>query len=131
MIGRNNLFKAERIEQLTLVPIELTHHGIAPSRIAIPRRNHCSQAPSTTFATKSAQSGVSLRRRISVAIGAKRTCRARRELVDPARLTPTGHGRIENPAAQRSPADGAMLWRFGGSRFRTFQVCPKDPSACL
>src|SRR5258707_2800746 len=56
MIGRNNLFKAERIEQLTLVPIELTHHGIAPSRIAIPRRNHCSQAPSTTFATKSANS---------------------------------------------------------------------------
>src|SRR5260370_23846198 len=57
MIGRNNLFKAERIEQLTLVPIELTHHGIAPSRIAIPRRNHCSQAPSTTFATKSALNG--------------------------------------------------------------------------
>src|SRR4029434_4406539 len=58
MIGRNNLFKAERIEQLTLVPIELTHHGIAPSRIAIPRRNHCSQAPSTTFATKSATTGL-------------------------------------------------------------------------
>jgi hypothetical protein len=51
MIGRNNLFKAERIEQLTLVPIELTHHGIAPPRIVIPRRNHCSQAPSMTFAT--------------------------------------------------------------------------------
>src|SRR5258707_10977884 len=58
MIGRNNLFKAERIEQLTLVPIELTHHGIAPSRIAIPRRNHCSQAPSMTFATKSTKTGL-------------------------------------------------------------------------
>src|SRR6266446_2583759 len=42
------------LKRATLVPIELTHHGIAPSRIAIPRRNHCSQAPSTTFATKSA-----------------------------------------------------------------------------
>src|SRR5258707_10125350 len=77
MIGRNNLFKAERIEQLTLVPIELTHHGIAPSRIAIPRRNHCSQAPSTTFATKSAQSGHTETSKDSAIRSPRRRSRAR------------------------------------------------------
>src|SRR5262249_36517944 len=55
VIIRNDLFEAERIEKLPLVPVEPPHHRSPPQRIASERRNHRSRKPSTIFATKSAQ----------------------------------------------------------------------------
>src|SRR6202023_3705723 len=52
MIVRNNLLKPERVEQLTLVPIEPPHHGLPPPPIAMRRRNHCSRKSSTDFCNK-------------------------------------------------------------------------------
>src|SRR5262245_29465155 len=58
VIIRNDLFEAERIEKLPLVPVEPPHHRSPPQRIASERRNHRSRKPSTIFATKSAMSGL-------------------------------------------------------------------------
>jgi hypothetical protein len=45
----------------------------------------------------------SLRCKGSDAIGAKRTCRERRERVDLTKMTPSGHTPDRNPALQRAP----------------------------
>src|SRR5262249_13473738 len=58
MIVRYRLLKAERIKQLSLFVIEPPHHRPPPQRIASQRANHSTPKPSTTFATKSANSGL-------------------------------------------------------------------------
>src|SRR5262249_1467833 len=73
MIVRYRLLKAERIKQLSLFVIEPPHHRPPPQRIASQRANHSTPKPSTTFATKSAQSGH------IAAFGVKRTSFARSE----------------------------------------------------
>jgi ABC transporter substrate binding protein len=57
------------------------------------------------------------------AFGAKRTWAAVWLRVPRSRLTPSRHGPHRTPAVHQSPA--------GGTRFRTFQICPKGPPACL
>src|SRR6185503_17925970 len=56
MILWNDLFERERIEQLSLVMIQPSHHRPPPQRIASEQANHRSRKPSTPFATKSARS---------------------------------------------------------------------------
>src|SRR5262245_14641552 len=46
VIVGNSLFKTKRVKQPTLVVIKPPHHR-PPPRIALERRNHCSQKPST------------------------------------------------------------------------------------
>src|SRR5262249_27378694 len=58
MIVRYRLLKAERIKQLSLFVIEPPHHRPPPQRIASQRANHSTPKPSTTFATKSAKTGL-------------------------------------------------------------------------
>src|SRR6185436_7048965 len=58
VIVRHHLFKAERIKQLLLIPLQPTHHGPSPPLTASTSENHCSRKPSTDFCNK---------------IGAKRT----------------------------------------------------------
>ena len=52
MIFRYHLFKAERIEQLSLVLLQPTHHGLFPPLTASTSGNHCSRKPSTDFCNK-------------------------------------------------------------------------------
>src|SRR5215813_10711139 len=73
VIVGNGLFKTKRVKQPTLVVIEPPHHRPTPPRIVSERRNHCSREPSTTFATKSAQSGHASRVALCPLLGAKRT----------------------------------------------------------
>src|SRR5205809_7959952 len=61
VIVRHRLFKAERIKQLLLIPLQPTHHGPFPPLTASTSENHCSRKPSTDFCNK---------------IGTKRTCRS-------------------------------------------------------
>src|SRR5437016_7537991 len=62
-----------------------------------------------TFATKSARRVTSLWCQMTDAIGAKRTCRERRERVDLAKMTRSGHKPGRNPAAQQSRAVLSVL----------------------
>src|SRR5882762_9101739 len=55
VIVRHHLFKAERIKQLLLIPLQPTHHGTFPPLTASPSRNHCSPQPSTDFCNKICQ----------------------------------------------------------------------------
>src|SRR5262249_13557658 len=73
VIVGNGLFKTKRVKQPTLVVIEPPHHRPTPPRIVSERRNHCSREPSTTFATKSAQSGHARRLGRCPLLGVKRT----------------------------------------------------------
>src|SRR6476660_3380795 len=59
VIVRHHLFKAERIKQLPLIPLQPTHHGPFPPLTAPTSGNHCSRKPSTDFCNN---------------IGTKRTC---------------------------------------------------------
>src|SRR5229473_7821549 len=52
VIVRHHLFKAERIKQLLLIPLQPTHHGPFPSLTASTSENHCSRKPSTDFCNK-------------------------------------------------------------------------------
>src|SRR5712671_2380309 len=52
VIVRHHLFKAERIKQLLLIPLQPTHHGPFPPLTASTSENHCSQKPSTDFCNK-------------------------------------------------------------------------------
>src|ERR1700694_84925 len=52
VIVRYHLFKAERIKQLPLIPLQPTHHGPLPPLTASTSGNHCSQQPSTDFCNK-------------------------------------------------------------------------------
>ena len=49
VIGRNHLVEVELIEQMTLTLTALTHHHTLPSPIALTKRNHDRQPPSTDF----------------------------------------------------------------------------------
>src|SRR5258706_10024942 len=46
VIVRHHLFKAERIKQLLLIPLQPTHHGPFPPLTASTSGNHCSRKPS-------------------------------------------------------------------------------------
>src|SRR5712664_3865040 len=48
----HHLFKAERIKQLPLIPLQSTHHGPFPPLTASTSGNHCSRKPSTDFCNK-------------------------------------------------------------------------------
>src|SRR5262249_43694685 len=63
VIVGNSPFKTKRVKQPTLAVIEPPHHRPTPPRIVSERRNHCSRGPSTTFATKSAKTGLMQRSR--------------------------------------------------------------------
>src|SRR6476619_4933990 len=52
VIVGHHLFKAERIKQLLLIPLQPTHHGPFPPLTASTSENHCSQKPSTDFCNK-------------------------------------------------------------------------------
>src|SRR5882757_5873794 len=52
VIVRHHLFKAERIKQLPLIPLQPTHHGPFPPLTASTSGNHCSRKPSTDFCNK-------------------------------------------------------------------------------
>src|SRR5947209_5980733 len=52
VIVRHHLFKAERIKQLLLIPLQPTHHGPFPPLTASMSENHCSRKPSTDFCNK-------------------------------------------------------------------------------
>ena len=52
VIVRYHLFKAERIKQLSLVPLQPTHHGPFPPLTASTPGNHCSRMSSTDFCNK-------------------------------------------------------------------------------
>src|SRR5882762_8386726 len=52
VIVRHHLFKAERIKQLPLIPLQSTHHGPFPPLTASTSGNHCSRKPSTDFCNK-------------------------------------------------------------------------------
>ena len=52
VIVRYDLFKAERIKQLSLILIQSTHHGPFPPLTASTSGNHCSLKPSTDFCNK-------------------------------------------------------------------------------
>src|SRR5712672_2282888 len=52
VIVRHHLFKAERIKQLPLIPLQPTHHGPFPPLTASTSGNHCSRNPSTDFCNK-------------------------------------------------------------------------------
>src|SRR5439155_18257218 len=52
VIVRHHLFKAERIKQLLLIPLQPTHHGPFPPLTASTSENHCSRKPSTDFCNK-------------------------------------------------------------------------------
>src|SRR5258708_7923881 len=52
VIVRHHLFKAERIKQLPLIPLQPTHHGPFPLLTASTSENHCSRKPSTDFCNK-------------------------------------------------------------------------------
>jgi hypothetical protein len=52
VIVGHHLFKAERIKQLLLIPLQPTHHGPFPPLTASTSENHCSQKPSTDFSNK-------------------------------------------------------------------------------
>src|SRR5215472_4137916 len=58
VIVGNGLFKTKRVKQPTLVVINPPHHRPTPPRIVSERRNHYPRGPSTTFATKSAITGL-------------------------------------------------------------------------
>src|SRR5713101_6706330 len=55
VIVGHHLFKAERIKQLLLIPLQPTHHGPFPPLTASTSENHCSQKPSTDFCNKICQ----------------------------------------------------------------------------
>src|SRR6266481_1618157 len=55
VIVRHHLFKAERIKQLLLIPLQPTHHGPFPPLTASTSGNHCSRKPSTDFCNKICQ----------------------------------------------------------------------------
>src|SRR5437588_10942669 len=55
VIVRHHLFKAERIKQLLLIPLQPTHHGPFPPLTASTSENHCSRKPSTDFCNKICQ----------------------------------------------------------------------------
>jgi hypothetical protein len=72
------------------------------------------------------------------AFGAKRTWGAGRSRSSPPLLTPSGHSRDRNSAAQQSPAlvscailSAAQVAARSPLRFRTIQVWPKDLPAAL
>src|SRR5216683_6596657 len=52
VIVGHHLFKAERIKQLLLIPLQPTHHGPFPPLTASTSENHCSRKPSTDFCNK-------------------------------------------------------------------------------
>src|SRR5258708_23091122 len=52
VIVRHHFFKAERIKQLLLIPLQPTHHGPFPPLTASTSENHCSRKPSTDFCNK-------------------------------------------------------------------------------
>src|SRR5258705_13803843 len=55
VIVRHHLFKAERIKQLLLIPLQPTHHGPFPPLTASTSENHCSRKSSTDFCNKICQ----------------------------------------------------------------------------
>src|SRR5258708_8758689 len=73
VIVRHHLFKAERIKQLLLIPLQPTHHGPFPPLTASTSENHCSQKPSTDFCNKIRTFETSLHVQSSVAITRKPT----------------------------------------------------------
>src|SRR5258707_1279425 len=52
VIVGHHLFKAERIKQLLLIPLQPTHHGPFPPLTASTSENHCSRKSSTDFCNK-------------------------------------------------------------------------------
>jgi hypothetical protein len=56
------------------------------------------------------------------AIGAKRTCRERRERVDLTKMTHSGHRPDRNPAAQQSPAVAEVCYPFRRNHGRYWAV---------
>src|SRR5258708_34697746 len=69
VIVRHHLFKAERIKQLLLIPLQPTHHGPFPPLTASTSGNHCSRKPSTDFCNKIGTKRTFRDVRSSVAIG--------------------------------------------------------------
>jgi hypothetical protein len=55
MIFRDRLAKTKLVEQLTLLTLQMAHHGSTSPRFASTKRNHASRPLSTDFCNKICQ----------------------------------------------------------------------------